>query len=227
MPVPHALIFDMDGLMLDTEGHYKRAWTKAAGEIGFDLTDSLYLKLIGITVADAEDVLAQEFGPTFAKDKFHLRAQELYEELHTREGLALKPGIKELLVWAKENNIPCAVGTSTVKEEAVRRLLHHEIHDYFVVVIGGDMVQRGKPNPDIFLMAQSQLGLAADNCLVLEDAHSGLLAARAGGMRSCLVPDLLPPSAESRGLAEGVFNSLHDVREWLAKDCPVSEECRH
>jgi HAD superfamily hydrolase (TIGR01509 family) len=220
MKLPHALIFDMDGLMLDTEGHYKRAWTQAAKEMGFNLSDSLYLKLIGITVADAEDVLASEFGPTFKKEVFHVRAQELYEKLHTEEGLALKPGIRELLVWARENNIPCAVGTSTVKEEAVRRLLHHELHDFFVVVVGGDMVQRGKPNPDIFLLAQSGLNLSADNCLVLEDAHSGLVAARAGGMRSCLVPDLLPPSAESRALAEGVFNSLHDVREWLANGCP-------
>lgn len=222
--LPHALIFDMDGLILDTENHYKRAWTKAAKELGFDLSDELYLRLIGITVADAENVLAEEFGPTFPKEKFHVRAQELYEELHHKEGLPLKPGIKELLAWAKEQNIPCAVGTSTVKEEAVRRLVHHEIVDYFEVVIGGDMVERGKPNPDIFLMAQSGLGKEAEHCLILEDAHSGLLAARAGGMRSCLVPDLLPASAESRELAEGVFDSLHEVREWLKLGCPISQE---
>ena len=224
MRTPHALIFDMDGLLLDTEMHYKRSWTQAAKEMGFDLTDVLYLKLIGITVADAEEVLAQEFGSGFAKDKFHTRAAHLYEELHKTEGLPLKPGVRELLVWAKENNVPCAVGTSTVQKEAIERLKHHKIFEYFQVVIGGDMVERGKPNPDIFLKAQGELNLSADNCLILEDAHSGLLAARAGGMRSCLVPDLLPASDESRALAEGVFTSLHDVREWLAKGCPVAQK---
>ncbi|HNB24389.1 MAG TPA: HAD-IA family hydrolase, partial [Candidatus Melainabacteria bacterium] len=138
--------------------------------------------------------------------------------------LPLKPGVRELLIWAKENQIPCAVGTSTVQKEAIARLQHHEIFDYFVVVVGGDMVKRGKPNPDIFLMAQEQLKLAADNCLILEDAHSGLLAARAGGMRSCLIPDLLPACEESRKIAEGVFESLHHVRDWLAQGCPVAEK---
>ncbi|PZM86090.1 MAG: HAD family phosphatase [Candidatus Melainabacteria bacterium] len=224
MRTPHALIFDMDGLLLDTELHYKRSWTQAAKEMGFDLTDELYLQLIGITVADAEIVLAQEFGIGFDKAKFHDRAAYLYEELHKKEGLPLKPGVRELLVWAKENNVPCAVGTSTVQKEAIERLKHHEIFDYFVVVIGGDMVERGKPNPDIFLKAQGELKLTADNCLVLEDAHSGLMAARAGGMRSCLVPDLLPASDESRSIAEGVFESLHHVREWLAQGCPIPEK---
>lgn len=224
MRTPHALIFDMDGLLLDTELHYKRSWTQAAKEMGFDLTDELYLQLIGITVADAEEVLAKEFGEEFDKAKFHDRAAFLYEELHKKEGLPLKPGVRELLIWAKENNIPCAVGTSTVQREAIARLKHHQIYDYFVVVIGGDMVKRGKPNPDIFLMAQGELNLTADNCLILEDAHSGLLAARAGGMRSCLVPDLLPACDDSRRIAEGVFESLHHVREWLAQGCPAKEK---
>lgn len=226
MRTPDALIFDMDGLLLDTEMHYKRSWTEAAKEMGFDITDDLYLKLIGITVADAEEVLAKEFGPGFAKDKFHTRAAFLYEELHKKEGLPLKPGVRELLIWAKEKNVPCAVGTSTVQAEAIKRLQHHKIHEYFQVVIGGDMVEHGKPHPDIFLKAQAELKLSPDNCLILEDAHSGLLAARAGGMRSCLVPDLLPASDESRSIAEGVFDSLHEVREWLAKGCPLPEKAR-
>jgi beta-phosphoglucomutase-like phosphatase (HAD superfamily) len=224
MARPQALIFDMDGLLMDTEGLYKRSWTKAALEAGFDLTDALYLKLIGITVADAEQVLAGDFGKKFPLDTFRTRAKILYEELHESEGMPMKPGVRELLVWAQEHNIPCAVGTSTVYEEAKKRLMHHDVLQYFKVVIGGDMVDRGKPHPDIFLKAQAALGVPAANCLVLEDAHNGLLAASAGGMRSCLVPDLLPPSAESEAIAEAIFSSLHEVREWLALDCPAAKE---
>jgi HAD superfamily hydrolase (TIGR01509 family) len=219
MSRPAALIFDMDGLLLDTEGTYKRAWTQAALEHGFDLTDELYLKLIGISIADCEVVLCGAFGPTFKVDVFRVRAAELYEIEHKRSGLPLKPGVVELLKWAKADGVPCAVGTSTKTEEARSRLEHHNILDHFQVVIGADLVEKGKPHPDIFLKAQQTLGIAPENCMVLEDAHNGLLAARAGGMRSCLVPDLLPPSAESRHLAEGVFTSLHEVLTWLADDC--------
>lgn len=224
MNKPKALIFDMDGLLLDTEGLYKRAWTKAAAESGFDLHDALYLKLIGITIADCESVLCDAFGPQFPLEIFRTRAAGLYEELHTAEGLPLKPGVREILVWARQEKVPCAVGTSTVQAEAKKRLEHHNVIEYFQVIIGGDMVERGKPHPDIFLKAQEALGIAAAHCLVLEDAHSGLVAAREGGMRSCLVPDLLPPSDESRKLAEGVFTSLHEVRNWLANGCPAAEQ---
>ena len=222
MSRPRALIFDMDGLLLDTEGLYKRSWRQAAKELGFDLHDALYLKLIGITVADAEDVLANEFGEEFAKETFHVRAAHLYEALQVSDGLELKPGVRELLVWAKENGVPCAVGTSTVQEEAKQRLVNHSLLEFFHTIIGGDMVAHGKPHPEIFVKAQTALGIEPEFCLVLEDAHSGLVAAQAGGMRSCLVPDLLPPSNESRELAEAIFQSLHEVREWLALDCPRS-----
>jgi len=224
MNKPKALIFDMDGLILDTEGLYKRSWSQAAREMGFDLTDALYLKLIGITVADAVKVLAESFGETFASDAFNTRAALLYEELHVSEGLKLKPGIRELLIWADDEHIPCAVGTSTVTAEAKKRLEHHNLHQYFKAVVGGDMVERGKPNPDIFIKAQTALGIPAAHCLVLEDAHSGLLAAQAGGMRSCLVPDLLPPSEASAKLAEGIFDSLLEVRDWLSQGCPVKQK---
>lgn len=223
---PKALIFDMDGLLVDTEGLYKRSWTRVAGEQGFDLTDELYLKLIGITVADAETVLADAFGPGFSKEDFHLRAAALYEQLHIEEGMPLKPGVRELLAWAMEHSIPCAVGTSTVQAEAIRRLKHHQIDSFFQAVIGGDMVKKGKPDPETFLKAQEALGIPAADCMVFEDAHSGLVAAKAGGMRSCLVPDLLPASDESRKLAEGVFNSLHEVCTWLNNACSVPQEVK-
>lgn len=219
--LPRALVFDMDGLLLDTEGLYKRAWTQAAKEQGFDLTDALYLKLIGITIADCEVILVEQFGPTFDLESFRSRAASLYDALHQSEGIPLKAGVRELLDWAKTQGLVCVVGTSTKQAEAMERLQHHGLADHFVKVVGGDMVERGKPYPDIFLAAIDGLAIPAGECLVIEDARSGLLAATAGGMRACLVPDLLAPCEESRRLAEGVFASLHAVRSWLEAGCPL------
>ena len=228
MARPKALIFDMDGLLMDTEGLYKRSWTEVAKEMGFDLTDLIYLKLIGITVADAEEVLHQEFGSGFDKAFFHTTAAARYEHLHETEGFQMKPGVRELLSWAKENKIPCALGTSTVHLEAKKRLEKHKIDQYFQAIVGGDMVERGKPHPDTFIKAQEALGAVPADCMIFEDAHSGLVAAQAGGMRSCLVPDMLSASDESRKIAEGVFDSLLEVRDWLEKHCPspATQECR-
>lgn len=212
---PAALVFDMDGLLLDTEAVYKRAWTLAAAELGFDLTDELFLELIGITIADCERVLVQRFGPTFPLDEFRVRAAKSYDAILDADGIPLKPGVRELLAWATDKGIPCGVGTSTVTEEAIQRLERHDLSRSFGVVIGGDQVSHGKPNPEIFLKVAAALGVDPGRSLVLEDAHSGVRAAHAGGFRVILVPDLLPPTAEIADLSEEVFDSLAQVLRYL------------
>ena len=212
---PEAFIFDMDGLLMDTEGVYKRSWTVAAGELGFDLTDQLYLTLIGITVADCEKRLVEHFGESFPLERFRGDARKRYEALVAAEGIPLKPGVHVILDWAATNNIPCGVGTSTHTEEARERLKHHGILDRFNVVIGGDQISHGKPDPETFLKVAAALGYKPEQCLVFEDAHSGVLAACAAGMSVALVPDLLPATTEIAARASGVFPSLQHVVTWV------------
>jgi len=212
---PRALIFDMDGLLMDTEGVYKRSWTAAAGDLGFDLTDELYLELIGITVADCEQRLQAAFGETFPLDRFREEARERYEQLIAKEGIPMKPGVADVLAWTKARDIPCGVGTSTVTDEARSRLQHHGVLEAFVAVIGGDQVSRGKPDPEIFLKVADALKCSPQHCLVFEDAHSGVHAARAGGMNVVLIPDLLPATDEIRKNCTAVFGSLSKAAEWL------------
>ena len=195
---PAAFIFDMDGLLLDTENVYKRSWSAAAGTLGFDLTDQIYLTLIGITIADCEKRLIEHFGDKFPLDRFRSDARTRYEEIVAAEGIPLKPGVHAVLDWAAKNGIPCGVGTSTVTEEARERLKRHRSLDRFATVVGGDQVTRGKPDPEIFLKVASALGQKPEHCLVFEDAHSGVRAARAAGMSVVLVPDLPPATAGSR-----------------------------
>lgn len=213
--LPDALIFDMDGLLLDTEGIYKRSWSAVASELGFDLTDDLYLELIGITVVDCERRLQRAFGESFPLDRFRVDAKARYEALLDEEGIPLKPGVKELLTWAQDQGLPCGVGTSTVTGQARHHLEFHQIFDRFDAVIGGDQVSHGKPDPEIFVKVAGALAREPERCLVFEDAPSGIRAARAGGIPVVWVPDLLPPNPEVEELCAGVFSSLHHARGWL------------
>ena len=104
---PKAFVFDMDGLLLDTEGVYKRSWTTACSALGFDLTDELYLTLIGITVADCEKRLVSHFGEKFPLDRFRGDARIGYEAIVAAEGIPMKPGVLVALDWASKQNIPC------------------------------------------------------------------------------------------------------------------------
>jgi beta-phosphoglucomutase-like phosphatase (HAD superfamily) len=212
---PEAFIFDMDGLLMDTEGVYKRSWCAACSDLGFDLTDQLYLTLIGITVADCEKRLVAHFGEKFPLDRFRSDARKRYEALVAAEGIPLKPGVKVVLDWAAKHNIPCGVGTSTVTAEARERLKHHGILDRFKVVVGGDQISKGKPDPETFLKVAAALGYPPEKCLVFEDAHSGVLAACAAGMGVALVPDLLPATDEIAAKASGVFLSLSHAVTWI------------
>jgi len=212
---PDALIFDMDGLLLDTEGVYKRSWTTAAAEFGFTLTEKLYQELIGITVADAEQRLVAAFGPEFPLAKFQSTAKSGYESIIASEGIPLKSGVREMLDWAASQNLPCGVGTSTVTEEARERLAHHGILDRFTIVIGGDQVSKGKPDPEIFLKVAASLPVAPERAVVFEDAHSGVRAACAGGIPVILIPDLLPATPEIAASCVQVSSSLQEALDWL------------
>ena len=213
-----AFIFDMDGLLLDTERVYQRSWSEAARRLGFDLSDEIYLMLIGITVADSEKRLVEVFGSRFPIGEFRKDAKSRYETIVETEGIPLKPGVREMLEWARHKNIPCAVATSTLSAEAQDRLAKHGILKEFRQLIGGEMVSRGKPHPDIFLSAAKALGIDPPYCLVFEDAHSGVRAAKAANMHVLLIPDMLPSTPEMEQLATHVCESLVDARIWLAEE---------
>jgi HAD superfamily hydrolase (TIGR01509 family) len=213
---PEAFIFDMDGLLLDTEGVYQRSWSAAAAALGYDLTDQIYMTLIGITIADCEKRLVKQFGESFPLEKFRNDARTRYEAIVEAEGIPLKPGVHAALDWAAARNIPCGVGTSTATEEARDRLKRHAMLDRFSVVVGGDQISRGKPDPETFLKVAAALAHPPKHCLVFEDAHSGVLAARAAGMSVVLIPDLLPATAEITAQASAVFPSLQHAVDWLS-----------
>lgn len=214
---PAALIFDMDGLLMDTEGVYKRSWSVAAAALGADLTDEIYRELIGITVLDAGQVLAQKFGPEFPLDAFHESARQGYEALVAGEGIPLKSGVVEILDWARSQGLPCGVGTSTVTAEATERLQAHGLLERFSALVGGDQVTKGKPDPEIFLKVAQKLGVEPAQTIIFEDAHSGVRAAAAGGFQIVLIPDLLPATPQISQLCTQTLESLRTPIDWITR----------
>jgi beta-phosphoglucomutase family hydrolase len=217
MPLPKALIFDMDGLMLDSEPLYQEAWQAAAQELGYPIDAELYMSLIGRSSAEADRMFGQIFGAAFPVREFNQRWDELWRRLIQEKGIALQPGLLPLLDWVEQQDIPKAVGTSSNRAEAEACLSLAGIRDRFSIIVTVDQVAAGKPEPDIFLAAAQQLAQAPEQCLVLEDSNAGVQAAQAAGMAVIMVPDLQVPTAATTAIARRILPSLHEVLTWLQR----------
>ncbi len=210
-----ALIFDMDGLMLDTERIARSAWQRAMSDWNATLPDALYLQLIGRDEQGTVAILQEAYGEEFPVRQVRQRKQQYFEEDIVRHGVPMKPGLMELLDLADALSQRKAVASSTETEPALRKLALAGIAGRFDAIVCGDQVQNGKPAPDIFLEAAARLGVAPEQCLVLEDSEPGVRAAHAAGMLAIMVPDLKPPSEDVEALAYRVLPSLHHVRAFL------------
>ncbi|CAN5736261.1 HAD family phosphatase [soil metagenome] len=216
-----ALVFDMDGLLLDSEAPIRDAWVSTARAKGYAATNEHFLEVVGRNEQDAGRIFRGYFGEGIPLEQISLEVKSLLERTLPPTGFALKPGALTLLEDLKQRGVPCAVATSTARTMARIRLLKAGLLPYFQEVSGGDEVARGKPEPDLFLLAAERLGLAPRDCLVLEDSGFGALGARQAGMAVIVVPDLKEPSAEVRDFALGVYPTLNDARpaidDWLAQ----------
>ena len=205
-----AVIFDMDGLMLDTEPLYRAAWQQAAIGLGYVLSEATYSRMIGRKTEDAEHLMFDEFGPGFPIDAFRQGYRKLESEFQ-RSPLPKKRGLDALLDLLDSRRVPKAVATSTRRIVAVAELFATGLLHRFDVIVTGDDVTNGKPAPDLFLLAAERLGIDPARCLVLEDAESGVIAAHRAGMQVYMVPDLQPPSPRTEQMANRIFGSLDQV----------------
>jgi len=202
-----AVILDMDGLMLDTEPFYQRAWQEAVRRLGHELSDETFRSFSGKSDADSEAALFKELGPRFPLSDFQAAWPALWLEEVRARGVPTKPGIPDLLSTLREYGVPTAVATSSPAARAELALREGGIAEYFSVVVTCEAVSRGKPAPDIFLAAARRLEVPAPSCVVLEDSDSGAQAAAAAGMRVIVIPDRREPSRQTRALAAAVHAS--------------------
>ena len=207
-----AVIFDMDGLMFDTERLARDAWRRAMAEHDYTLSDDLYLTVVGRTLEDTCRLFVETLGPALPiADIEAAKARYLRETLEPRP--PLKQGLLILLDGMEALRLPMAVASATVRAEVERRLAGVGLLRRFGAIVGGDEVARGKPAPDLFLLAAERLGANPGDCVVLEDSEAGVRAAAAAGMIPIMVPDLVEPSPATRALARAVLPSLTEALE--------------
>lgn len=208
-----AVVFDMDGLMLDTEPLYKTAWQQALTELGHELDDASYLRFVGRSTEDCENDLARQLGAKFPLETFRSRWPTLWRACAHENGIATKPGLHEFIHFVQSEHLPIALATSSNSAFTEFSLGRADLQGTFDVVVTGDQVAQPKPAPDIYIEAARRLGVNPRHCLALEDSDAGILAASRAGMVSLLIPDLREPAEEAVRAAFRVLSSLHEARE--------------
>ena len=213
---PSAVIFDMDGLLFDTEALWQEALLSAGAEGGHEIPDEVYNKSIGVRRSQCRDLFLSHFGDDFLFDDFHANWRRHFWLIADNK-IALKPGAPELLETLDQLRLPRAIATSSSRTTVERHLTSHGLMERFDQIVCRGDYENGKPAPDPFLKAAERLGVEPRFCLALEDSHIGVRSASAAGMMTVMVPDLLEPTGELRALCVLVARDLHQVRDLVRR----------
>ena len=203
-----AVIFDVDGTVLDTERIYVDAWEAAARDLGYGVPRDLILRTRGIGKDEARRLMKSEIGESFDYDAVFNRRVERAEEMILAQSPILKNGASALLDYLKAQRVPMAVASSTNRTLTMKHLSLSGIDGYFSAFVTGDMIKRGKPAPDIYLKAAELLGLRPEDCLAVEDSPGGIVSAAKAGLLTALIPDIARIDAPTRALCAYVFDDL-------------------
>lgn len=212
--IPQAVVFDMDGLLFDTEAIYREAMIATALRLGFEMPDQVFLAMVGLPPDASRAHLRSHYGNNFDVETFWTESASDFHKRSTGRQF-LKAGVIELLGLLDRSGLRRAIATSSRHLDVQRNLSAHELETQFHFVVAQGDYARGKPNPDPFLKAAEKLETAPENCLALEDSSNGVRAASAAGMMTIMVPDLILPTDDIRKLCVRVARDLHEVRELL------------
>lgn len=207
------VLFDMDGLMFDTERIGYEGWKYAGKKLGIHMKDELIASFRGTGEKEKRRHFKEAFGSEELYDEAFALRTVYAKEWIDKNGLPVKKGLVELLEYLKRENIPAALATSTNRKKAMGYLDMANVTEYFSASVCGDEVKAAKPAGDIFIAAADALGVPTEKCLVLEDSPNGLKAAKNAGCKAIVIPDLSPAPKKEEGLWDAKVSNLKEVIE--------------
>jgi HAD superfamily hydrolase (TIGR01509 family) len=207
------VVFDMDGILIDSEPLFRMAAQHSAREIGYELSDETYVAWMGLPPRAVEAAVRESMGEDFPMDAFRERFRALWTAHTDRHGVPAQPGMAALLAALRARDIPFGVATSTQRDQAERSLALAGLGEFIDHMVCGNEVENGKPAPEIFVRAAAVIGVAPERCVALEDSAAGVQSASAARMLTIMVPDLHRPSATIAALARYVLPSTTRAAE--------------
>lgn len=210
-----AVVFDMDGLMFDTERVFMLAWDHVGVEMGLGKAGYMGLKTLGSNVEKTQQMWREEFGDKYDEGTMRRLTKEFLTKYYSENKVPVKKGLYILLDYLKSEGYKLAVASSSSKQEVVDHMKDAGVFDYFDVIVCGDMIAESKPEPDIYLKACELLQVSSEESYALEDSRNGLLSAYRAGCKPIMVPDLWQPDEEIESILFGKCNDLEEVKEFL------------
>ncbi|MBR0429609.1 MAG: HAD family phosphatase [Lachnospiraceae bacterium] len=210
-----AVVFDMDGVIFDSENCILQCWLELAKKYGIEDIEKNFRACTGTTAAKTREIMLEAYGVDFPYDAFTKEASWAFHEKYDDGRLPVKVGVEELLKYLKNEGKIIALASSTRKQAVERELEDAGLLCYFDALVTGDMVTKSKPDPEIYLLACERIGVNPEDAYAIEDSYNGIRSAQAGGLRPIMVPDLLDPNEEMIGLSEVVLNNLLEVKTYL------------
>ena len=211
----NAVVFDMDGVIFDSEKLILDIWKDIGMENQIPNIEETMYQCLGVNATETKQIFLRTYGENFPYDVYVKEASLRFHAKADGGELPMKPGVVELLTFLKENGYIIGLASST-REGAVRQELEDAgIICYFKELACGDMLKKSKPEPDIYLMACEKLGVRPEEAIAIEDSYNGIRSAYAAGMTPIMVPDIIGPDEEMREKSHRIFNNLLEVKEWL------------
>lgn len=209
-------VFDMDGLMFDSERLVYETWQMMMDELGFEYNLEIFKNTIGLRTDMAESYYNSLYGERFCYQPLKQRSREIFLKRVSEEGVPIKKGLVDLLEFLKSNNLKIAVATSTSAQTAHKIIRMAGVYDYFDAFVCGDDVRNGKPHPEVFLTAAERLSLPPTECVAFEDSINGIKSAHSAEMTTVMVPDYLQPTEEIIPMIDFLCDDLSQAIELIS-----------